>query len=112
MFPHLYAMKEVHHLSSEDMGAIIGKSRQTYEYKAQCGNFTPFECKALCRHFHKSFDYLFATMDEIDRIDRIVADGFGFVNGVDEDAGADSTREDDVTEKSDADHADVKQEAG
>ena len=72
MFPHLIAMKECHHLSSEDMGAIINVSRQTYEYKMQRGHFTPSECKAFCKHFGKSFDYLFATLDEIDRIDAMI----------------------------------------
>jgi len=93
LFPHLYAMKESNHLSADDMGAIIGKSRQTYLYKAQCGNFTPSECKALCRHFRKSFEYLFATMEEIDAIDALVASNQGY-----EDAAG-------------ADHAGEKQEA-
>ena len=65
MFPHLMGMKEYHRLSSEDMGAIIGTSRQTYESKMQRGNFTPFECKAFCRRFGVGFDYLFATIDEL-----------------------------------------------
>ena len=65
MFPHLMGMKEYNHLSSKDMGAIIGKSRQTYEVKMAQGNFTVFECKALCRYFKVGFDYLFATMDEL-----------------------------------------------
>ena len=73
MFPHLIAMKESHHLSAEEMGAIIGKSRQTYEYKANSGSFTPFECKAYCKRFGKSFDYLFATMEEIEQIDAMIA---------------------------------------
>lgn len=68
MFPHLMGMKESHHLSSEEMGAIIGTSRQTYENKMLRGNFTPFECKAFCKRFGKSFDYLFATMDEVNAI--------------------------------------------
>ena len=72
MFPHLIAMKESHHLSSEDMAAIIGTARQTFDYKLQRGNFTPCECKAYCRYFGKSFDYLFATLDEIDHIDAMI----------------------------------------
>lgn len=73
MFPHLIAMKEINHLSAEEMGAIIGKSRTTYDYKMQCGNFTPMECKAYCKKFGKSFDYLFATMDEIEQIDSLIS---------------------------------------
>lgn len=64
MFPNLMGMKEYHHLSSEEMGAIIGTSRQTYENKMQTGKFSPTECKLFCRRFNKSFDYLFATIDE------------------------------------------------
>lgn len=73
MFPHLIAMKETEHLTSEEMGAIIGTSRQTYEYKMQRESFTPHECKAYCKRFGKSFSYLFATIDEIEQIDAIVA---------------------------------------
>ena len=65
MFPNLMGMKEYHHLSSEDMGAIIGTSRQTYEYKMQTGKFTPQECKLFCKRFEKPFDYLFATIEEV-----------------------------------------------
>ena len=64
MFPNLMGMKEYHHLSSEEMGAIINTSRQTYESKMQRGSFTPLECKAYWRRFGKSFDYLFATFEE------------------------------------------------
>lgn len=64
VFPNLMGMKEYHHMSSAAMAAIIGTSRQTYEYKMQTGKFSPAECKLFCRHFGKSFDYLFATVDE------------------------------------------------
>lgn len=105
MFPHLYAMKESHHLSADDMGAIIGKSRQTYLYKAQCGNFTPFECKALCRYFHKTFEYLFATMEEIELIDAVVADRMCAVTVLKPGTGADNQ-----TPASDADGEENRQE--
>ena len=65
MFPHLMGMKEYNHLSSEDMGAMIGTSRQTYENKMARGNFTPRECKIYCRRFGQSFEYLFATIEEL-----------------------------------------------
>lgn len=64
MFPNLMGMKEYYKLSSEEMGSIIGVSRQTYENKMQTGKFTPSECKAYCRRFNKTFDFLFATIDE------------------------------------------------
>lgn len=65
MFPNLMGMKEFYHLSSEDMGAIIGTSRQTYENKMQTGKFSPMECKLFCKKFGTTFDYLFATIEEV-----------------------------------------------
>lgn len=61
MFPNLMGQKAYHKLTSEEMGGIIGVSRQTYESKMQSGRFTPQECKAFCNYFGKSFDFLFAT---------------------------------------------------
>ncbi len=112
MFPHLIGMKESHHLSSEDMGAIIGTCRQTYEYKAQHGNFTQFECKALCRKFGRSFEYLFATTDEIDEIDKIAADRLSFADDAGDNADGGATRAEEAENKNDTDHADENQEAG
>lgn len=66
MFPNLLGMKAYYKLTSEDMGKIIGTSRQTFDYKMQRGCFTPSECKAFCRKFNKSFDFLFATVEEAD----------------------------------------------
>lgn len=67
MFPNLLGMKAYYKLTSEEMGKIIGTSRQTFDYKMQKGCFTPSECKAYCERFGKSFDYLFATADEAGR---------------------------------------------
>lgn len=67
MFPNLMGMKEYYKLSSEEMGSIIGVSRQTYENKMQTGKFTPSECKAYCKRFGKSFDFLFATIEEAEK---------------------------------------------
>ncbi len=64
MFPNLLGLKAYYKLTSEDMAEIIGVSRQTFDYKMQRGNFTPAECKAFCRKFGKSFDFLFATVEE------------------------------------------------
>ena len=68
MFPNLLGQKAYHKLTSEDMGKIIGVSRNTYDSKAQTGRFTPDECKAFCKYFNKSFDFLFATDDEADAV--------------------------------------------
>lgn len=65
MFPNLLGQKAYHKLTGDQMGEIIGKSRQTWDYKIASGRFTPDECKALCKYFGKSFDFLFATDDEI-----------------------------------------------
>lgn len=64
MFPNLMGQKAYHKLTAEQMGAIIGKSRQTYESKMASGRFTPDECKRFCEYFNKPFDYLFATDSE------------------------------------------------
>lgn len=64
MFPNLMGQKAYHHLTSEEMGAIIGVSRNAYESKMTSGRFTPAECKAFCERFNKSFDFLFATDEE------------------------------------------------
>lgn len=110
MFPHLIGMKEINHLTSEDMGAIIGTSRQTYEYKARCGSFDPSECKALCKRFGKTFEYLFATADEIEEIDAASAYLLGCgILPTKENADAGIADEGDHANAGDAD---VKQEAG
>ena len=67
MFPNLMGQKAYHKLTMDDMGEIIGLSRQSFEVKLKSGRFTPEECKKLCRHFNKSFDFLFATDDELER---------------------------------------------
>lgn len=61
MFPNLMGQKAYHGLTNEAMGKIIGVSRTAYEQKMKSGRFYPEECRAYCRYFGKSFDYLFAT---------------------------------------------------
>lgn len=65
MFPNLLGQKAFHKMTSEEMGKVIGQSRQSFEAKIQSGRFTPEECKAFCQFFNLSFDYLFATDDEL-----------------------------------------------
>ena len=67
MYPNLLGQKAYHHLTSADMGRIIGVSRNTYEQKIHSGRFTPQECKIFCRHFGKKFDFLYATDEENSR---------------------------------------------
>lgn len=67
MYPNLMGQKVFQKLTAEQMGKIIGLSRQSYEAKMESGRFTPAECKAFCRYFGKSFDYLFATDEEINQ---------------------------------------------
>lgn len=65
MFPNLLGQKAYHKLSGDQMGEIIGVSRQSWDSKISSGRFTPEECKALCKYFGKPFDFLFATDEEI-----------------------------------------------
>ncbi len=60
MFPNLLGQKAYRGLTDEDMGAIIGVSRNAWQQKIKSGRFTPQECKTLCDYFGKSFAYLFA----------------------------------------------------
>ncbi len=69
MYPNLMGQKAYYRLTSEQMAEIIGVSRTTYDQKLKSGRFTPSECKLLCRRFDKSFEYLFATAEEIDSAD-------------------------------------------
>lgn len=64
MYPNLLGQKAYHKMTEADMAKVIGVSRNAYQQKIRSGRFTPQECKALCDHFHKSFDYLFAEEDE------------------------------------------------
>ena len=66
MFPNLLGQKAAHHLSDQDMAAIINVSRNSYMHKMKSGRFWPSECRAYCEYFGKSFGYLFATNDEIE----------------------------------------------
>ena len=61
MYAHLLEQKDYYHLTDEDMGNIIGVSRNIYSQKLRSGRFWPSECRAFCRYFNKSFEYLFAT---------------------------------------------------
>ena len=67
MYPNLLGQKAYHKLTEDDMAGIIGISRTSYQKKMKSGRFTPTECKVLCEHFNKPFEYLFATDDDISR---------------------------------------------
>lgn len=66
MFPNLLGQKAYHHMTDDDMAAVIGVSRNSYQQKIKSGRFTPEECKAFCTHFGKRFEYLFAENDDAD----------------------------------------------
>lgn len=68
MYPGLLGQKAIHRLSNNDMAKIVGLSRTAYEQKLRSGRFTPEECKKFIRYFDKSFEYLFATDDEIKNV--------------------------------------------
>lgn len=65
MYPNLMGQKSYFRLSNDDMGKIIGTSRQSYENKLKTGRFTPKECIVLCKWFNKSFEFLFAMESEV-----------------------------------------------
>ena len=65
MYANLLGQKAYHHLTDEDMGKIIGVSRNSFSQKIRSGRFWPNECQAFCRYFDKSFDYLFAVEGDI-----------------------------------------------
>ncbi len=66
MYPNLLGQKAYHHLTDEAMGKIINVGRHSYREKIKSGNFSISECRAFCKYFNKSFDYLFATEEEIE----------------------------------------------
>lgn len=61
MYANLLGQKAVYKLTDEEMGKIIGVSRNSFSQKIKSGRFWPSECKAYCDYFKKSFEYLFAT---------------------------------------------------
>lgn len=65
MYPNLLGQKAFNHLTDEDMGRIIGVTRNAYGQKMKSGRFSPDECKKYCAYFHKSFEYLFASDESI-----------------------------------------------
>lgn len=64
MFPNLLGQKAYRKLTDEEMGKIIGVTRNAYYSKMKSGRFWPEECKKYCEYFQKPFDYLFATEDK------------------------------------------------
>lgn len=64
MYPNLLGQKAYNHLTDDEMGKIIGVSRNSYSQKVKSGRFTPAECMAYCKFFNKSFDYLFAMNND------------------------------------------------
>lgn len=65
MYANLLGQKAYYHLTDKDMGEIIGVSRTTFGQKIRSGRFWPSECQAYCKYFNKSFEYLFATEEEL-----------------------------------------------
>ena len=59
VYPNLLGQKAYHHLTDDDMGKIIGVSRQSYAQKIRSGRFTPRECMLLINYFKKPFEFLF-----------------------------------------------------
>lgn len=68
MYPNLLGQKAYNHLTDDQMGEIIGVTRNSYGQKIKSGKFSPEECKKFCMRFNKSFEYLFATDEDIEHI--------------------------------------------
>lgn len=65
MFPNLLGQKAFYKMSNDDMAAVIGVNRTTYESKMKSGRFVVSECNAYCRYFKKPFEFLFATENNV-----------------------------------------------
>lgn len=65
MFPNLLGQQKYRHMTAADMAAVLGISRTAYQNKMKSGRFTPDECRKFCDYFGKSFDFLFATDEEL-----------------------------------------------
>lgn len=68
IYPNLLTTIADHDVSVAELGKIIGVSDQAMRRrllgKANGGtDITAYECHILCEHFHKSFEWLFATGD-------------------------------------------------
>ncbi|MBQ5833117.1 MAG: hypothetical protein IIW43_06525 [Selenomonadales bacterium] len=68
IYPNLLTTITDHDVSVAELGKIIGVSDQAMRRrllgKANGGtDITAYECHILCEHFHKSFEWLFATGD-------------------------------------------------
>lgn len=68
IYPNILAMVTECDMTVDDLAKIIGVSTQAMRRrllsKANGGtDFTVYECHVLCEHFHKSFNWLFATGD-------------------------------------------------
>ena len=68
IYPNLLAMITERDMSVADLGNILGVSDQAMRRRllgrANGGtDITAYECHILCEHFHKSFEWLFATGD-------------------------------------------------
>ena len=68
IYPNLLTMITEREMSVADLGNILGVSDQAMRRrllgKANGGtDITAYECHILCEHFHKPFEWLFATGD-------------------------------------------------
>jgi DNA-binding XRE family transcriptional regulator len=61
MFPNLNAEQARYDMTNAQVAESLGLNRNTYEQKKKSGRFIASECLLLCRLFHCSLDYLFAT---------------------------------------------------
>ena len=65
MFPNLNAEQARRGKTDVDMANCLQITRETYARKKKLSRFTFKECRELCLLFNCSFEYLFATENEI-----------------------------------------------
>jgi len=66
MFPNLKAEQARAHMTNQDVADVLKITRVTYETKKKSGRFWVHEAKQLCNLFKCEFNYLFATLEELD----------------------------------------------
>ena len=63
-YPNLCAEQARRGMTDEAVAQAIRMKRVTYTMKKKSGQFWVSECKALCKLFDSSFDYLFEHPDK------------------------------------------------
>jgi DNA-binding XRE family transcriptional regulator len=71
VFRNLDAEQARFALTNQQVADKLGISRVSYENKKKTGKFTTLEIKELCKLFKSKFDYLFATEDTKEPVQKV-----------------------------------------